>query len=80
MGVSGQRHAPTALYPRGKDPRYPSGQSRHFYGAKNSLPLDPRAKKPLLALLLNNNSSFLLLLITFQLVNVLEIATSYAQT
>jgi hypothetical protein len=23
MGVSGQRHSPTALYPRGKDPRYP---------------------------------------------------------
>jgi hypothetical protein len=22
-GVSGQRHAPAALYPRGKDPRYP---------------------------------------------------------
>jgi hypothetical protein len=25
MGVSGQRHAPAALYPRGKDPRYPGG-------------------------------------------------------
>jgi hypothetical protein len=23
MGVSGQRHASAALYPRGKDPRYP---------------------------------------------------------
>jgi hypothetical protein len=23
MGVSGQRHAPAALYPRAKDPRYP---------------------------------------------------------
>jgi hypothetical protein len=23
MGVSGQRHAPVALYPLGKDPRYP---------------------------------------------------------
>jgi hypothetical protein len=23
MGVSGQRHAPAALYPRGNDPRYP---------------------------------------------------------
>jgi hypothetical protein len=23
VGVSGQRHAPVALYPRGKDPRYP---------------------------------------------------------
>jgi hypothetical protein len=22
MGVSGQRHAPAALYPRGKNPRY----------------------------------------------------------
>jgi hypothetical protein len=26
MGVSGQRHAPAALYRRGKDPRYPIGQ------------------------------------------------------
>jgi hypothetical protein len=23
LGVSGQRHAPTAVYPRGKDPWYP---------------------------------------------------------
>jgi hypothetical protein len=23
MGMSGQRHAPASLYPRGKDPRYP---------------------------------------------------------
>jgi hypothetical protein len=23
MGVSGQSHAPAALYPRGKEPRYP---------------------------------------------------------
>jgi hypothetical protein len=23
MGVSGQHHVPAALYPRGKDPRYP---------------------------------------------------------
>jgi hypothetical protein len=23
MGVNGQRHAPAALYPRGKKPRYP---------------------------------------------------------
>jgi hypothetical protein len=23
IGVSGQHHAPAALYPRGKDPRYP---------------------------------------------------------
>jgi hypothetical protein len=23
MGVSGQRHAPAALFPQGKDPRYP---------------------------------------------------------
>jgi hypothetical protein len=26
MGVSGQRHVPAALYPRGKDPRFPIGQ------------------------------------------------------
>jgi hypothetical protein len=24
MGVSGQHHAPAALYPRGEDPRHPS--------------------------------------------------------
>jgi hypothetical protein len=23
MGLNGQRHAPAALYPQGKDPRYP---------------------------------------------------------
>jgi hypothetical protein len=26
MGVSGRRHAPAALYPRGKDPPVPIGQ------------------------------------------------------
>jgi hypothetical protein len=26
MGVSGQRHAPAVLYPRGKDPPVPSRQ------------------------------------------------------
>jgi hypothetical protein len=26
-GMSGQRHTPTALYPRGKDPRYPLDRS-----------------------------------------------------
>jgi hypothetical protein len=42
-GVSGQRHAPAALYPRAKDPRYPLGgpQSRsgHKGYRKNLLPL-----------------------------------------
>jgi hypothetical protein len=46
-GVSGQRHAPAALYPRGKDPRYPldrklgGPQSRSWHGGyrKNPLPL-----------------------------------------
>jgi hypothetical protein len=38
MGVSAQRHAPAALYPRGKDPRYPlyrrlgGPQSRSGFG------------------------------------------------
>jgi hypothetical protein len=27
MGVSGQHHAPAALYPRGKDPRYPLNEA-----------------------------------------------------
>jgi hypothetical protein len=27
MGVSGQRHAPAALYPQGKDSRYPFDRS-----------------------------------------------------
>jgi hypothetical protein len=47
MGVSGQRHAPAALYPRGKDPRYPlyrrlgwlQSRSRHRGYRKNPLPL-----------------------------------------
>jgi hypothetical protein len=52
--VSGQRHAPAALYPRGKDPRYPlyrrlgGPQSRfeHRGYRKNPLPLpgiEPRS-------------------------------------
>jgi hypothetical protein len=47
MGVSGQRHAPAALYPRGEDPRYPlysrlggpQSRSRHRGQRKNPLPL-----------------------------------------
>jgi hypothetical protein len=47
MGVSGQRHAPAALYPRGKDPRYPlyrrlggpQRRSGHRGYRKNPLPL-----------------------------------------
>jgi hypothetical protein len=49
MGVSGQRHAPAALYPWGKDPRYPfdwrlggpqsqSGQVQKLHG-KKQIPL-----------------------------------------
>jgi hypothetical protein len=46
-GVSGQRHAPAALYPRGKVPRYalyrrlggPQSRSEHRGYRKNSLPL-----------------------------------------
>jgi hypothetical protein len=54
MGVSGQRHAPAALYPRGKDPWYPLyrrlGGPQSRYGdrgyRKNPLPLpgiEPRS-------------------------------------
>jgi hypothetical protein len=53
MGVSGQRHAPAALYPRGKNPRYPldrrlgGPQSRSGRrGQKKNLPLsgiEPRS-------------------------------------
>jgi hypothetical protein len=47
MVVSGQRHAPAALYPRGKDPRYPldrrlggpQSRSERRGQKKNSLPL-----------------------------------------
>jgi hypothetical protein len=35
MGVSGQLHAPAALYPRGKDPRYPL--DRRLFGPQRSL-------------------------------------------
>jgi hypothetical protein len=54
MGVSGQRHAPAALYPRGKDPRYPlyrrlggpQSRSGHWGYRKNPLPppgIEPRS-------------------------------------
>jgi hypothetical protein len=53
-GVSGQRHAPTALYPRGKDPLYtlysrlggPQSRSGHRGYRKNPLPppgIEPRS-------------------------------------
>jgi hypothetical protein len=46
-GVSNHRHAPAALYPRGKDPRYPLDKrlggpqswSGHGLDGKSSLPL-----------------------------------------
>jgi hypothetical protein len=54
MGMSGQCHAPAALYPRGKDPRYPlyrtlggpQSRSGHRGYRKNPLPLpgiEPRS-------------------------------------
>jgi hypothetical protein len=54
MGVSGQRHATAALYPRGKDPRYPmyrrlggpQSRSGHRGSRKNLLPppgIEPRS-------------------------------------
>jgi hypothetical protein len=47
MEVSGQRQAPAALYPRGKDPRYPldrrlggpQSRSGQRFWEKNPLPL-----------------------------------------
>jgi hypothetical protein len=57
MGVSGQHHAPAALYPRGKDPRYPvdkrlggpQSRSGRRGQKKNPLPLlgiEPRSTSP----------------------------------
>jgi hypothetical protein len=45
MGVSGQRHAPAALYPRGKNPRYP-----HLIGGwvGPRAGLDARARRKIL--------------------------------
>jgi hypothetical protein len=47
MGVSGQRHAPAALYPRGKDPRYPldrrlGGSQTQGLEEKSSVPVGDR--------------------------------------
>jgi hypothetical protein len=45
MGVSGQRHTPAALYPRGKDPRYPL--NRRLGGPQNRSGRRGRKKNPL---------------------------------
>jgi hypothetical protein len=42
MGVSGHRHDPTALYPRGKDPRYPL--DRRLGGLRAGLDKEDRGK------------------------------------
>jgi hypothetical protein len=42
MGVSGQRHTPAALYPRGKDPRYPL--YRRLVGPRADLDTEARGK------------------------------------
>jgi hypothetical protein len=42
MGVSGQRHAPAALYPRGKDPRYPLAGG--WVGPRAGLDAEARGK------------------------------------
>jgi hypothetical protein len=42
MRVSGQRHAPAALYPRGKDPRYPL--DRRLGGPRAGLDAEARRK------------------------------------
>jgi hypothetical protein len=44
MGVSGQRHAPAALYPRGKDPQYPLDRS--LGGPRAGLDAGARIKIP----------------------------------
>jgi hypothetical protein len=44
MGVSGQRHAPAALYPWGKDPRYPM-----YRGLGDRASLDTEVKEKSLA-------------------------------
>jgi hypothetical protein len=48
MGVSGQRHAPAALLPRGKDPRHPL--YRRLGGPQSSRleekPFAPRGSNP----------------------------------
>jgi hypothetical protein len=57
MRVSGQHHTPTALYPRGKEPRYPlyrrlggpQSRSGRTDQRKNPLPLSgikPRSSSP----------------------------------
>jgi hypothetical protein len=38
-GVSGQRHAPAALYPRGKDPRIQRIEEKSFASAGNRNPI-----------------------------------------
>jgi hypothetical protein len=42
MGVSGQRHAPAALYPGGKDPRYPL--DRRLAGPQSRLDAEDRGE------------------------------------
>jgi hypothetical protein len=42
MGVSGKRQAPAALYPRGKDPRYPL--DRRWMGPIAGLDAEARRK------------------------------------
>jgi hypothetical protein len=41
-GLSGQRHASVALYPRGKDPRYPL--DRRLVGLRASLDTEARGQ------------------------------------
>jgi hypothetical protein len=44
MGVSGQRHAPAALYPRRKDPQYPTHCSGGWVGPRAGLDAGARRK------------------------------------
>jgi hypothetical protein len=53
MGVSGQRHAPAALYPRGKDSRYPF--DRKLVGPRAGL--DAGARRNILCPCQESNSA-----------------------
>jgi hypothetical protein len=56
MGDSGQRHAPAALYPRGKDPPPPGTHwTGDWVGPRAGL--DPEARRKILCLCLGSNPS-----------------------
>jgi hypothetical protein len=54
MGISGQHHTPTALYPRGNDPRYPL--DRRWGGVGLRAGLDTEARGRILCLCWGSNT------------------------